>query len=126
WLAILYFPLLIGWALLVHLNVALRGTDEKMYRWALHFTTSRPIQYNLAALLLETGRPQEALAYLENIHADYPDDPKATHALALAYWQCGHRWLAHDMLVKLVKAHPEFRPAQESLVMMNAQIPTHR
>ena len=38
----------------------LRGTDEKMYRWALHFTTSNPIRYNLGVELLQTGRPAEA------------------------------------------------------------------
>ena len=44
------------------------------------FTTSRPIQYNLAVLLLQTNRPQEALEFLENVNYAYPDDPKTTRA----------------------------------------------
>jgi hypothetical protein len=90
WLGMIFFPLLIFWALLVHLNVALRGTDEKMYRWALHFTDSHPIQYNLGVLLLQTGRPQEAAIYFENVRATYPEDTENLRALALAYEASGH------------------------------------
>jgi hypothetical protein len=87
WLGMTFFPLLIFWALLVHLNVQLRGTDEKMYRWALHFTTSHPVQYNLGVLLLNTGRPQEALPYLFNYLDAYPQDAHAQAAVARAMQQ---------------------------------------
>jgi hypothetical protein len=53
----------------VHLKVALRGSDEKMYRWALHFTSSNPIKFNLGLLLVDTGRPEEAARYLEDYRA---------------------------------------------------------
>src|SRR5207248_1876936 len=36
-LAALFFPVIVCYALLTRLNIELRNTDEKMYRWALHF-----------------------------------------------------------------------------------------
>ena len=86
-MALSYFPLLIFWALLVHLNVALRGTDEKMYRWALHFTTSSPIKYNLGLVLLQSGRAAEAIPYFEDVRALYPENSMNNHALELAHLQ---------------------------------------
>ncbi len=80
-----YFTYIIALALLVHLNVALRGSDEKIYRWALHFTTSNPIKYNLGIYLLQTGRAEEALPYLENVRDVYPQDPNLALALREAY-----------------------------------------
>jgi hypothetical protein len=85
--ALLYFPILMAYALLTRLNIELRNTDEKMYRWALHFTTSHPIQYNLGMLLLESGRPEEALPYLVEYHDAYPEDPHGAAALAEALRQ---------------------------------------
>lgn len=102
----LYIGVIIVWSLLVHLNVELRGTDEKMYRWALNFTTSNPIKYNLGVLLLQTGRPAEAAGYLENVRAYYPEDSNITNSLSLAYWQLGHRWLAIRLLEDYAKHHP--------------------
>lgn len=104
--ALIYFFLLITWALLVHLNVSLRGTDEKMYRWALHFTTSNPVKYNLGVLLLQTGRPEEAANYLEDFRAYYPDDPDSARALALSYWQSGHQRSAIHILEDFDHQHP--------------------
>src|SRR5207237_829972 len=72
--ALLFFPLLIIWALLTHLNVQLRGTDEKLFRWALNFTTSHPIKHNLGVILVQQGRPQEAIEYFEEVRYAYPDD----------------------------------------------------
>jgi len=117
-----FFPLLIIWALLVHLNVELRGTDEKMYRWALHFTTSRPIKYNLGLLLLQTGRPREALQYLQEVHTAYPEDHDNTHAIAIAYWQTGHQESAIRLLEELVKENPVYPPAVQSLNRMQAEL----
>src|SRR5436190_21320890 len=68
WIALLFLPLLIGWALLAHLNTALRGTDEKMYLWALRFTRSNPVKANLGIHYRQTGRPFLALSYLEEVH----------------------------------------------------------
>ncbi len=79
-----FFPLLIAWALLVHVNVALRGTDEKMYTWALHFTTSSPIRYNLAVLYLNTGRPRLAQRYFSEVLCVYPENAQAARGLGLA------------------------------------------
>lgn len=113
-LAMLVFPLLIGWALLAHLNITLRGTDEKMYRWALHFTDSHPVHYNLGALLLETGRAQEAIPHLEEVRRVYPDDAKNTYALAKAYAAAGHPVLALRLLQTLISAKPPYPPAVQT------------
>jgi len=117
WTGMTFFPLVIFWALLVHLNVALRGTDEKMYRWALHFTQSHPIQFNLGALLVEQGRPMEAIPYFENVRADYPKDVNNIYALAQAYWQTGHPKIAIRLLEGIQMICP---PARQTLFMMKA------
>jgi hypothetical protein len=106
-LGMLFFPLLIFWALLTHLNVALRGSDEKIYRWALHFTTSRPIEYNLGVVLLESGRAPEAIPYLENVRAVYPDDATNLYALAKAYWAEGHTPAAIAILRQILAKNPQ-------------------
>jgi len=82
--AMAVFPILIGWALMTRLNIELRNTDEKMYRWALHFTTSNPIKYNLAVTLLQQRRPAEAIPYLQDYLHDYPDSTEARMILSLA------------------------------------------
>jgi hypothetical protein len=120
WLGVTLFPLLIFWALLVHLNVALRGTDEKMYRWALNFTTSHPIEYNLGVLLMQSGRAAEAIPYFEDVRAAYPEDAKNTHALALAYWETGHPKTALLFLENLTKVDPSYLPAAQSLRHMRS------
>jgi tetratricopeptide (TPR) repeat protein len=115
-----FLPLLILWALLTQLNVALRGTDEKMYRWALNFTISRPIKYNLGILLLQSGRAREALQYLQEVHDVYPENAADTHAMALAYWQIGHRQAAITILQRLLKVNPTYQPAIDSLRAMKS------
>jgi hypothetical protein len=119
-LALAFLPLLIVWALLTHLNVTLRNTDEKMYRWALNFTESNPIKYNLGILLLQTGRAREALEYLQAVHQAYPENLDNFHAMALAYWQVGHRQSAIHLLKFIVKTHPDYQPAVQSLRTMQA------
>ncbi|OGR89999.1 MAG: hypothetical protein A2992_00400 [Elusimicrobia bacterium RIFCSPLOWO2_01_FULL_59_12] len=104
---LLYFVVIIAGSLLVHLNVALRGTDEKMYRWALHFTTSNPVKSNLGVLLLQTGRPGEAIPFLEEVRQVYPEDSKTTRALALAYWDAGYPRVAIRYLKEFLMTHPD-------------------
>lgn len=122
WRAMLFFPLLLSYALLTHLNIELRGTDEKMFRWALRFTESHPINYNLGILLLKSGRALEAIPYLEDVRAAYPEDLNNLHALALAYWETGHPKVALKILKMLVQYHPTFQPAIQSLKTATASI----
>jgi protein O-mannosyl-transferase len=98
--------LLIFWALLVPLNVQLRGTDEKMYRWALHFTHSNPLKSNLGVLLLSQGRPMEAIVYLHEVFQNYPEHRLNTNALAEAYFVTGRKVLALKLLEQLLLTHP--------------------
>jgi len=119
-LGALFFPVIVCYALLTRLNIELRNTDEKMYRWALHFTTSNPIQYNLGVLLLESGRAGEAIPYFLSVRSNYPDDLNNLHALALAYWKTGHPKIAIRLLQSVLKTHPDFQPAVQSLHMMQS------
>jgi tetratricopeptide (TPR) repeat protein len=112
--------LLVAWSLLAHLNVALRGSDEKMYRWALYFTTSHPIDENLGILLLQTGRPVEALAYLEEARDAYPNDPNVGTALAQDYWQIGQHRRAYALIRSLLQQHPQYVPALQTRRRMEA------
>jgi protein O-mannosyl-transferase len=116
--AFLYFSTLIVWALLTHLNVSLRGTDEKMYRWSLRFSTSNPVKYNLGVLLLDSRRPEEAARYFEEVKALYPEDPRVARALSIAYWESGHRWVAIRFLEDFVKIYPAPEPLREQLRKM--------
>jgi len=117
-----YLTFLVFFALMVHLNVALRGTDEKMYRWALRFSSSNPVRYNLGVLLLQTGRPKEAIDYFEEVRAHYPKDAANLHALALAYWEAGHRKSARFHLRQLQLAHPQNQAIAQSLKKMDAEL----
>ncbi|HVO33289.1 MAG TPA: tetratricopeptide repeat protein [Elusimicrobiota bacterium] len=126
-LASLYFIFLIAWALLVHLNVALRGSDEKMYRWALHFTESHPIKYNLGALLLQTGRPGEAIAYLDEVYQDDPTNVADVNALAQACCQVGDCRRAAMLLEALLLRKPGDRLTLQNLAVARAaQASSHR
>ncbi len=116
---ILYTGAIILWALLAHLNVELRGTDEKMYRWALHFTESNPIHYNLGVLLLNTNRAREAIPHLNEAASLYPENPDYRHALAVAYGQASSLTLSKRMLEQLLKEHPTYAPARQSLKAAN-------
>lgn len=109
-----YLVLLVFWALLVHLNVALRGTDEKMYRWALRFTTSNPVHYNLGVELLRTGRPMEAADHFETVRHFYPDDARNLHALARAYWEAGYENSAYFLMKEAAARFPDEAPLQQS------------
>ena len=93
----------------------------KMYRWALHFTTSHPIKYNLGVVLLESGRAPEAIPYFADVQSKYPDDLQNWHALALAYWRAGHHKLGIRMLEDLLQEHPDFQPAIQSLQVMKSR-----
>jgi hypothetical protein len=104
---ILCMTVIINLALLVRLNVELRNTDEKMYRWALRFTTSNPIKYNLGAVLLNQNKPEEALGYFLDVHRAYPDDLHNSNAIAQAIWQIGQKIQAIDYLEALHRKHPE-------------------
>lgn len=119
--ALMIFPLLIGWALMTRLNIALRGSDEKMYRWALNFTTSNPIHYNLGVLLLQSGRPREAMVHFVEFHKSYPNDPGNLHALAQALWLTGDRKIAIKTLEALVARVPTFAAAQQTLSAMKKE-----
>ncbi|MBI3291610.1 MAG: tetratricopeptide repeat protein [Elusimicrobia bacterium] len=104
---VLYCGVLIFWASLVHLNVRLRGTDEKMFRWALHFSTSTWVHCDLGVVLLQTGRAAEAIPHLELAHSRYPENMNCGNALALAYWSTGQRQRALSLLEQLARERPD-------------------
>ncbi len=124
-LAMAFFPILIAYALLTRLNIELRPNDEMMFRWALHFTESHPIKYNLGVLLLKSGRAQEAIPYFEDVRSAYPENKDNTHALALAYWDTDHRKLAVRVLKWLVTSDPTYAPAVQSLKAATAALSKH-
>lgn len=84
-----FFAVLIFWSFLVHLNIELRGTDEKLYRWAMNFRTSSVMKNNLAALLWKEGRYAEAIPYLEILVAESPNDQKLLATLEYARKHAG-------------------------------------
>jgi tetratricopeptide (TPR) repeat protein len=100
-----YLALLVLWSLQVPLNVALRGTDEKMYRWALHFTESNPIKSNLGVYLVSQGRYKEALPFLFQVFQVDPTNLLNTNALAEAYARTGRKKIA----IKLLEGLPPER-----------------
>jgi len=107
-----FFGLIIFWAFLVQLNVRLQNTDEKLFKWALRFTTSNPIKSNLGIVLLKNGRAAEALPYLEEVHAVYPEDLNNTHALFVAYERLGDRARAERLRSALRRLAAGNRPQQ--------------
>ncbi len=61
-------------ATLTQANVQLRGSNEKLYRWALRFPTSETMKSNLAFLLFEERRWNEAYPLLRELHQNNPND----------------------------------------------------
>jgi hypothetical protein len=108
WLAMVFFPLLIFWAIWVHVNVELRGTDEKLFRWALRFTTSAPLTSNLGIVLLQSNRPYQAIPYLEDVHQRYPEEINNSLALAYAYARIGQRQRGYAILKELSRLNPSY------------------
>ncbi len=123
WLAAIgYFGFIIITALLVHLNVALRGSDEKMYRWALNFTRSNPIKYNLGILMIQQGRPKEAIPLLSDMLVYYPENPEAVRALSFAYWAAGYPRAGLMLLENFLKRYPNNPPCVAQLQEMKQRI----
>jgi protein O-mannosyl-transferase len=90
----------------VYANIALRNTDEKLYRSALRHTTSGTMRYNLGMVLFNQGRPAEALPYFEAVYAEHPE-ANAGRALAAAYWESGARARSLALLEDLARRFPD-------------------
>ncbi|MBP7693241.1 MAG: tetratricopeptide repeat protein [Anaerolineales bacterium] len=65
--------------------------------------------------LLRLGAAEAALADLEQVEASGSTSPWNRVALAQAYWQTGRRDAARQTLALLLRASPDFEPAQRQL-----------
>ncbi len=72
--------LVLSLILVTRLQIKLRDSDEKNYRWSLRYTRATPLYFNLGLLCLRSGRPSEALAYFEPVLQLYPQDPNIVAA----------------------------------------------
>jgi tetratricopeptide (TPR) repeat protein len=123
WMGVIFVPLLVAWALLAQLNIALRDTDEKLYRWALNFTESNPVKANLGILYVQTGRPFLAISYLEEAHAAYPENANITNALARAYFDLHQAARSRRLLESYQAAYPPSAVIEDSLRALRQREP---
>ena len=93
--------------LLTWFNIVTRNTDEKLYRSALHYTTSPVMQYNLGILLLRERRPDESLPYFQALYARDPQDGNLARAVAAALWDGGHHPEALSILDAYLQRFPD-------------------
>lgn len=108
-------------AALVHLNVALRETDEKSYRWNIRFGPMPTSHYRLGVILLQAGKAQEAVPHLEEAFRQLPEDPNPANVLALAYWHSGLRARGYALMKTTATRYPSFAPAQTNLTRMERE-----
>lgn len=87
--------LVIGWTFSTQLNIALRNTDFKTYRWSLRYTRAVPLYVNLGLLYLQAGNPEEAITYFKPALDAFPNDP-AIRAAYEAAEKALHSHSAHD------------------------------
>lgn len=67
------------------------------------------IQFNLAAVHIDAGRPEKALPILESLHRHQPGDDRIMIHLSRCLQACGEMDRAGELLERVV-AHPDIRP----------------
>jgi hypothetical protein len=114
----LWGGVLVFWLGLSQWNVAVRGSDEKNYLWAMRDGPRDFAEFRLGVIYLRTGRAAQAIRYLEDLHRTYPANPDYSNALALAYWHSGRKREGVGLLEALVHQRPDYDAARENLKMM--------
>jgi len=90
-----------------------------MYRWTIRFEPRIiSARYKLGATLLNRGRPDLALPYMEQAYALNPDDPVNINGLAVALFQLGQHDRAIALMEHLVAKDPSDRAGKELLEKM--------
>ncbi len=92
---------------LVHLLIAAHQYPEAelLLRKALaHNATDPVMSAQLANVLMAQGKPQDAIAVLENLHASHPNEGNVTRMLADLYTESGQAAKADPLYVQLLSA----------------------
>lgn len=87
---------------------------EAMRRDRLRTSIGRHAANNLALLLAQTGRRDEAIVVLRAARPASPDDPKILHNLAVLLDDAGAHADARPMLEELVRRFPGYEPGREA------------
>lgn len=89
-------------------NGAQRNTDEKLYRWALRFPTSKHVMANLGGHCYLQDRYEEAEKWLMESLKRQPGAPLPSNTLALVYWKTGRKGEALRLLDMLIEERPDY------------------
>jgi len=117
-IALMLCGIVVFWTDLSRYYVRVRGSDELNYRWTLRFDSPDFALYRLGIILMRTGRPGEAVNYLERLCAQTPEQADYENALALAYAHAGRLDRAIDLWQALLRRAPAYAPARANLDLM--------
>ncbi len=106
------------WITLVHLNVDLRGSDEKNYRVTVREGPRGFASYRLGIILMQSGRAEEAVLVMEPLPALYPESPDYQNGYALALWDAGRRQEGFEKMKALVKKFPDYESVSKNAQRM--------
>jgi predicted Zn-dependent protease len=92
--------------------LSLSGADyakaEKLMRGVIKAYPDRPIlQTDLATIMMQSGRQQEAMALLNGAHSADPNDAYTTYTLAMNYEQTGNHQKALQLFEELLPVIPD-------------------
>lgn len=111
------------WLTVAHAEARLRGSDEKNYRWTIRNGPRSFASYRLGILLMQGGRPAEAVEVLKPLPALYPDKADFQNAYDMALWHSGRRREAWSLMRDLAARHPENKAIQANAAGMRALLP---
>ena len=110
------------WAALAHAEVRLRGSDEKNYRWTLRNGPHSFASYRLGLILLQSGRPAQALEVLRPAVKLFAEKPDFQNAYCMALWHNGDQPKAWALMKDLAQRHPDHRQIQENAAGMRTRL----
>lgn len=108
------------WLTVAHAEVRLRGSDEKNYRWTIRNGPRSFASYRLGILLLQSGRPAEAVEVLRPLPGLYPGSQDYQNAFAMALWHSGRRGEAWALMRDLARRNPDSKAIQANAAGMRA------
>lgn len=94
------------WGYTARAELALRGSDEKNYRWTVRDGARSFASYRLAIILMQSGRAEEALRFISALPEETLRRPDYRNALAMALWHSGRREEGWTMMKELAAASP--------------------
>lgn len=114
---VVFGGLLCFWMLLSAFYGVARGSDEKMYLWALRYPSSSIVRSNLGLIYYQQGQYQMARPLLEeSLKMNF--NTGSANILALTEWKLGNERQAINRLEKLILTNPNDFQSRNNLALI--------